>query len=320
VKTGTLTANTVPPALTEEVAAFDRQAVERVANGFVPDWRNLAHVPWFYNNVWRDPEIARVHWGSRIQAIIGRAVEKGGRVLEVGCGMGMLSLELAREGLEVDAVDVSPESISIARAYRDSLEPLRGGFGILCHYALDIVHQFPHQDGSYDTIIFFRSLHHMPDIPATLARVHRWLKPGGYLLLSEPVRAEFTKESAFYATLLRTILPTWVESSSKLNRTWTDECWEGMVQDMFDEYRYQGENKQSPSDGLISESDLIKAVRPLFSIQDWQASDAFCDKLLGGLRGPDRYDLARFLKFIDDKMVGEEILPGTSVEVFAVKE
>jgi len=51
---------------------------------------------------------------DQIYAIIKEKIGKKGRVLEIGCGTGQLAIQLARQGLEVVAVDISSEMITYA--------------------------------------------------------------------------------------------------------------------------------------------------------------------------------------------------------------
>src|SRR6185437_10280816 len=116
--------------------------------------RRLKKVDWFYNNVFREPELFKIHWGPRVEAILSRAQAKGGRVLEVGCGCGMLSLELARRGLDVVGLDLSPASISVANRYKEE-NPFLEGFGTL-EYVCGDVGGISFDAASFDTVVFFR--------------------------------------------------------------------------------------------------------------------------------------------------------------------
>ena len=111
------------PALDAEAEAFDRQNAERVANGHVPDLRRVEPCDWFYNNPWRRPAYAELEFGEQAQVVrdaIRRYVAAPRpKVLEVGCGVGFLSLELARNGMDVVGLDLSPESVAIARRFAD---------------------------------------------------------------------------------------------------------------------------------------------------------------------------------------------------------
>ena len=301
-----------------EAAEFDAQTSERLAHGFVPDWRRLREVDWFYNNVWRDPQMARLHWGPRLEWIIGEAVKGGGPVLELGCGSGMLSLELARHGLTVTGVDLSPASIETACRFRDE-NPFTEGFGRLDYICADFT-SLDLPAGSFATVVFFRSLHHFPDMGAIMARVDNLLAPGGSLILSEPIRAHFNRDSARMAAILRLVSPTWEPAEDKLQGDWTDRRISEYFTKIFDEYTYAGEHHQSEWDNSTDNAEDIKAaVREHLTILSENYSDAFTDKLLGGLRGESRHDLARCLIALDAHLVKEGVLPPTSLELHAKK-
>ncbi len=62
------------------------------------------------------------------------------------------------------------------------------------------------------------------------------------------------------------------------------------------------------------------SIKKKFSVLEEKYSDAFIDKIIGGIRGDHKYEIARFLKFLDEHMVRNNILPPTSLELVAVKE
>ena len=102
------------------------------------------------------------------------------RVLEVGCGQG-LGIELIRgrfPGAEIVGVDVDPRMIR--RAQR-RLDPLRDGVdvqvGDVCSLPFDV--------GSFDVVVDFAVVHHVPDWQAALAEIARLLAPGGQFLFED---------------------------------------------------------------------------------------------------------------------------------------
>lgn len=124
----------------------------------------------------------RAHYLKRIIA----SLPAGGRVLELGCGCGWLSILLARMGAaKVVGVDFSEAQIGRARAQARSL----GVSGRV---------QFEVADGSnytgigrrYDVVLFHAFLHHLTtsEIREVLGSVHRLLDPAGRLVIFEPVR------------------------------------------------------------------------------------------------------------------------------------
>lgn len=306
----------------KEAKGFDKQVEERISSGLVPDIRRLRFVEGLYNNPWREPEFFKTQIMPKINFVVNVARQRGGRVLDVGCGMGYLALELARNGMDVEGIDISSKSIEIAQKYLDE-NRFTEGFGSLIYkvgnmYTMDI------GKNRYDSIIFFGTLHHLERIDNVLLKVSNALKKEGNLIISEPVRSNFTLESAEFAAMLRVILPTWEPYERKLDALCSREKWRKFVKSIYNEYTYvneKGEKVQSPLDNLISSEEvIIKSIKKYFKIKKIKRSDAFIDKIIGGLRGANRYLLARFLKFLDDDFVRHGVLPCTSIQLHAVKK
>lgn len=99
-------------------------------------------------------------------------------VLELGCGTGSTAIEHAPRVRHIDAVDLSPKMIEIARAKTETA----GVDNITFHVAsLDAYDAPPER---YDVALCLSVLHLVDDRDAALARVFQWLKPGGLLFAS----------------------------------------------------------------------------------------------------------------------------------------
>ncbi|MCF3652207.1 class I SAM-dependent methyltransferase [Synoicihabitans lomoniglobus] len=101
------------------------------------------------------------------------------RLVEFGCGVGWLTLLLARRGYPVHGVDIAPEAIDAANAARD-----RAGLDHLT-YALADYEEFD-GGGTYDVAYFYDALHHAEDAALAVRCAARALKPGGMLIAFEP--------------------------------------------------------------------------------------------------------------------------------------
>ena len=98
--------------------------------------------------------------------------EDGARCLDLGCGNGTLTAELAARGLDVVGMDASPEMIDLARATHPEL---RFVLGDATSFSLD----------APVDVVFSNSMLHWIDRelhPAALARVATALVPGGQLV------------------------------------------------------------------------------------------------------------------------------------------
>lgn len=94
----------------------------------------------------------------------------GKRVLEAGCGTGLVLGRLARVAREAHGFDLSLGMVDKARARGLSV-------------ALGSVTQVPFRDNSFDFVCSFKVLAHVPDIQLALAELARVTRPGGTLVL-----------------------------------------------------------------------------------------------------------------------------------------
>jgi len=306
------------PEILAEALDFDQQITTRIKHGFIPDLRKQRRVRWFYNNVWREPEFVRIHVMPQINKIILIARKRGGRVIEIGCGSGFLTLELARHNLDVTGVDISPKNIEVAKRYREKNRSNKN-FGSLQYIHGDVT-SMNLGDNKFDTVIFFGTLHHIRDLDKVLSKMHDAMKPNGNIIICEPVRGNITYASAEFAAIIRAILPTWIPYEKKLKKLTTPNGWGKYVQEIYDEYTFKGKNRQSTFDNVTSSEKIILAtVKKYFQIKKIHRYDAFLDKIIGGLRGKDRYVLATFLKCLDDDLVVRKVLPNTKIFIHAVK-
>jgi len=105
---------------------------------------------------------------------------RGKRVLEVGCGIGTDSINFARAGADLTAVDLSPESLRIARqragvmGVADRIDFRQANAEELT----SVVH-----DGPYDLVYSFGVIHHTPHPEAALAQMRELSAGGGTLKL-----------------------------------------------------------------------------------------------------------------------------------------
>ena len=111
-------------------------------------------------------------------------VQRGWRLADIGCGNGVLAVEAALLGAEVDAIDISPAMLTLAKIYaRDRKARVRTqSAGLL---------SFAYEPGSYDLIVSEFTLHHLPDFwkAVAMSRIFAALKPGAHFYLRDIVFA-----------------------------------------------------------------------------------------------------------------------------------
>jgi len=135
-----------------------------------------------------DRQVMRVYknaYDLSIEKILSVVAGKD-KVLEMGCGTGIISLGIAPYVQYVAGTDISPRMISVARAKAQELEFTNVDFQVGDSYSLSFA------DGSFDMVLLFNILHFLKEPQRVLAEAHRLLKPDGYLALatdcfSEPV-------------------------------------------------------------------------------------------------------------------------------------
>ncbi|MCC4633423.1 bifunctional 2-polyprenyl-6-hydroxyphenol methylase/3-demethylubiquinol 3-O-methyltransferase UbiG [Xanthomonas dyei] len=114
----------------------------------------------------------------RLAYVSARQELAGARVLDVGCGGGLLSESMARLGAQVTAIDLAPELVKVARLH--SLES-----GVQVDYRVQSVEDLAaEQPGSFDAVTCMEMLEHVPDPTAIIRACASLLKPGGKLFLS----------------------------------------------------------------------------------------------------------------------------------------
>jgi SAM-dependent methyltransferase len=126
--------------------------------------------------------------------------------LEIGCGTGRFTRELARRARLVTAIDLSPEMIRIAR------ERTRGLGNI--EFLIGDVAEFDLQRDGFDVIVAIAALHHLP-LASTLPRLQEALRPGGTLIVHDVLTRRglwgFAKNLVAYASrVVRGGLPPWL--------------------------------------------------------------------------------------------------------------
>ncbi len=132
---------------------------------------------------------------------------KGKRALVPGCGFGEDAIRLARLGAEVEAFDISPDVVEIARRRCAEFGYSGVSFGVMPSEAL------AYPDNSFDLVLFIDILHHV-DIPRTMNEIVRVLKPGGRILgnelythswMQKNLRESWLVEKALYPAMRRFI-------------------------------------------------------------------------------------------------------------------
>jgi 2-polyprenyl-3-methyl-5-hydroxy-6-metoxy-1,4-benzoquinol methylase len=123
-----------------------------------------APVEWLQRRLYR----RRAKWVQRFN------LNRVGRVLDVGCGRGLLLREFQRQGWEVQGTELSEPAARYAVATLKL--PVQIG-------SLEQLH-FPSE--RFDAVVMWHVLEHVSDPRVILAEVHRVLRPGGMFMVGVP--------------------------------------------------------------------------------------------------------------------------------------
>lgn len=106
----------------------------------------------------------------------------GMQVLELGCGQGEGQRILQRDfgATTVHGCDLDPQQLQRAQQRMQGKEQL--------HWTRADAEQLPYASQSFDAVVSFNALHHVPDWQAALTEAKRVLRPRGRLLLLETLR------------------------------------------------------------------------------------------------------------------------------------
>lgn len=132
----------------------------------------------------RDPGTIDFGAGPELLPFLCKLTAAGDRVLEVGCGGGLLAVELARRGRSVVGLEVSARILDQARQRADETP----GLTLTLATGIDIPAPAQEFDFAYSVEVLEHL--HADDVPAHLLEVYRVLRPGGRHWLLTPNRLD----------------------------------------------------------------------------------------------------------------------------------
>ena len=115
----------------------------------------------------------RLDWINQLSPLEGR------KVLDVGCGGGILSDSMARKGAEVTGIDLASKALRVARLHALEAETPRVQYREIS--VEELANECP---GSFDTVTCMEMLEHVPDPQSVVAACARLVKPGGWVFFS----------------------------------------------------------------------------------------------------------------------------------------
>lgn len=167
-------------AIQKESAFWDHFNEDAVAHG-IPHWLDVRKATPLRREIWSpfdDPKYEEILRGSIKRTYLKIAVQKKGKALDIGCGLGWLALELARHGIDVLALDISQKSLQIAKAYYEKEKPP----GKIVYQWADL-NRLSLPENEFDLIVVWDVLHHITNLKGLFSEISSALKPDGRLLI-----------------------------------------------------------------------------------------------------------------------------------------
>ena len=115
----------------------------------------------------------RLNWICQIVPLAGR------RVLDVGCGGGILADAMARQGADVVGIDLSVKALKVAELH--ALEAQTQG---VAYREISAEGLAAEQPGSFDVVTCMEMLEHVPDPSSVVRACTELVKPGGHVFFS----------------------------------------------------------------------------------------------------------------------------------------
>ena len=134
------------------------------------------------SQIWWDPkgEMGTLHTINplRTNFIMEKVTAQSPKILDVGCGGGILSEALAKAGARVTGLDLSEASIQVARKHAQ-------GQGLSIDYRYERVEDLAEREaGTFDVVACMEMLEHVPEPGKVVAACAKALKPGGLAFFS----------------------------------------------------------------------------------------------------------------------------------------
>lgn len=132
---------------------------------------------------WWDPEseFRPLHQINplRLGWIDGLASLSGKKVLDVGCGGGILSDSMARKGAQVTGIDLAVKALKVAQ-----LHALEAGTQNVSYREISAEALALEQAGTFDVVTCMEMLEHVPDPASVVRACSELVKPGGWVFFS----------------------------------------------------------------------------------------------------------------------------------------
>lgn len=273
---------------------------ERMAQATSPDWR--------YHHRLRHNIIMH---GADIEELLNQ-VYPGMAALELGCASGWLTLAMAQRGANAVGLDISDKSLEVARSY---YERIRAEVPGSVEYRVADLNELDLPSDAYDIIAVKSTLHHLVNLDQTIQQIHRALKPGGLLWVSDTYGDE-AFSTVLIAGAFTFLLPTETSYADKIRALLKF----GLRAPSRVKASIEAEGL-SPFEGAGREHDWLKLIEDRFTIERRVKMPAFTGYMTAQLRAPDWFalPLLKTMRAVDRLLVRAGMLRNTGMVIYARK-
>ena len=123
-------------------------------------------------------------------------IDKNSRVLDLGCGPGVLADALSKVAEDIEGVDFAEQMIAVAQRSFPHLK-----------FQVANGEQLPYADSTFDVVVCNYTAHHFARPEVVFGEILRALKPGGCVVIIHPIQAEQAGWGSFANALCEELPP-----------------------------------------------------------------------------------------------------------------
>ena len=278
-------------------------------------WGEVGHDP-ENPQIWHDPALFEIFFGKEYAHLLSRAVTSGPRILELGCGEGRLSMELAARGLQVTGIDLSPQRIERAAATADAAH-----LAMPPSFLAGDLNTISLPPDTYDCVVAHDSLHHILYLGRLCDEVLKTLRPGGSFLIMDYIGMGAIRK--ILAGALYGVLPTYQPYAKKWklrHRLSSFLAAEEQKRDALGHSPSGALHQDSPFEEITQKS-IVTEVQKRFHVAELQTYCPFWFYLAAKVQVPARwkYTMAKSFRALDKIIVKLRIAQGAYVWIAAQK-
>ena len=299
----------------EEAQYYDQITRLRLNTGLIPleaDRQTKSfQVPTHKDGVVIDAKMNEILDNGFLNKVFKELGKKKCKILDVCCGLGWLSLELARRGHSVTAYDLSEKSIKYAREILE-INKNKNGFGKIEYINQDVTKRVFQKD-EFDAIIGWSAFHHIPEINNFLDICSYSLKNNGLIVAYDDY--ERGNVEKFLLNFTRFVLP-------QIGYTTKEKIKYLINPNIF--FKKWNEPTNSPMEEAAQKTSAVEEIdnyfEQNFNIIKVKTRNGFCGTPLMRMKNVRlRYLIAKVLNAIDNFLITLKLAKGFDRIIIARK-